>query len=144
MLELSEEKTEYIKTGEMDQLSQLLMKERKHVQEMEQIEKEREKIVDQTFRDLNITNEEKTVTILLDHMKRDDEKRKLEEAVTELLQVIIELRRSEKLNHDLIEQSMQFVQLSLDMLQPSERNINYHKDDKNRQRTNRSVFDSKA
>ena len=98
MLELSEEKTEYIKTGEMDLLSQLLMKERKHVQEMEQIEKEREKIVDQTFRDLNITNEEKTVTVLLDHVKRDDEKRKLEEAVTELLQVIIELRRNEKLN----------------------------------------------
>ena len=61
-----------------------------------------------------------------------------------MLEIIIELRQNEKLNHDLIQQSLQFVHLSLEMLQPQERNINYHKDDKKQTKTTRSVFDSKA
>lgn len=113
----------------MEQLSKLLMKERKYIQEVEQVEQEREKIVEQVFQNLNINHEEKTVTVILEHIERIDDKQKLEKAVTELLEVIIELRRSEKLNRDLIEQSMQFVQLSLDLLQPSDRNINYQKRD---------------
>ena len=84
------------------------------------------------------------MTVILEHIERIDDKQKLEKAVTELLEVIIELRRSEKLNRDLIEQSMQFVQLSLDLLQPSDRNINYQKETKNQSHIKRSVFDSKA
>lgn len=128
----------------MEQLSKLLMKERKYIQEVEQVEQEREKIVEQVFQNLNINHEEKTVTVILEHIERIDDKQKLEKAVTELLEVIIELRRSEKLNRDLIEQSMQFVQLSLDLLQPSDRNINYQKETKNQSHIQRSVFDSKA
>lgn len=128
----------------MEQLSKLLMKERKYIQEVEQVEQEREKIVEQVFQNLNINHEEKTVTVILEHIERIDDKQKLEKAVTELLEVIIELRRSEKLNRDLIEQSMQFVQLSLDLLQPSDRNINYQKETKNQSHIKRSVFDSKA
>lgn len=145
VLELSKEKTEYIKTGDMEQLSKILVKERKHVQEMEQIEQKREKIVEQTFNHFNIPDEkEKTVSVLLDHVVHPEEKQRLETVVTELLEVIIELRRSEQLNRELLEQSMQFVQLSLELLQPSERKINYQKNDKNQVRSNRSVFDSKA
>lgn len=128
----------------MEQLSKLLMKERKYIQEVEQVEQEREKIVEQVFQNLNINHEKKTVTVILEHIERIDDKQKLEKAVTELLEVIIELRRSEKLNRDLIEQSMQFVQLSLDLLQPSDRNINYQKETKNQSHIKRSVFDSKA
>lgn len=128
----------------MEQLSKLLMKERKYIQEVGQVEQEREKIVEQVFQNLNINHEEKTVTVILEHIERIDDKQKLEKAVTELLEIIIELRRSEKLNRDLIEQSMQFVQLSLDLLQPSDRNINYQKETKNQSHIKRSVFDSKA
>src|SRR5699024_10272613 len=136
ILELSKEKSEYIKTGDMDGLSKLLIKERKHVQELTQIENEREKIVDQAFESMNINDKEKTVTIILNHIDDEREKESLERDVTGLLETIIQLRESEKLNEDLIQQSMQFVQLSLDMLQPTERNINYHKNDQKKSQTN--------
>lgn len=128
----------------MDGLSKLLMKERKFVQQLSKIENEREEIVNRAFRDLQIEDEEKTVTVLLNHIDNEREKASLERAVTKLLEIIIELRQNEKLNHDLIQQSLQFVHLSLEMLQPQERNINYHKDDKKQTKTTRSVFDSKA
>lgn len=144
MLEISKEKTELIKTSDMDGLSKLLMKERKFVQQLSKIENEREEIVNRAFRDLQIEDEEKTVTVLLNHIDNEREKASLERAVTKLLEIIIELRQNEKLNHDLIQQSLQFVHLSLEMLQPQERNINYHKDDKKQTKTTRSVFDSKA
>lgn len=128
----------------MEQLTKLLMKERKYVQETMQIENEREEIIERAFKDLKINDEEKTVTVLLRHVEADQQKQVLEEVTAELLETIVELRQNEKLNHDLINQSMQFVQLSLDMLQPSERNINYHKNNKEQNQVNRSVFDSKA
>lgn len=128
----------------MEQLTKLLMKERKYVQETMQIENEREEIIERAFKALKINDEEKTVTVLLSHVEADQQKQALEEVTAELLETIVELRQNEKLNHDLINQSMQFVQLSLDMLQPSERNINYHKNNKEQNQVNRSVFDSKA
>src|SRR5699024_4923549 len=145
ILTLSREKTVYIKTGDMDGLSKLLIKERKLVQELTQIEAEREEIVERTFKDFQIDEAEKTVTVLLEHIEDKQEKSSLEQTVTELLENIIELRQSESLNKELIEQSMQFVQVSLDMLQPSERKINYQKDDQQEDHLpTRSVFDSKA
>ena len=71
------------------------------------------------------------------------DKKQLEASAVKLTEALIALKQQEQLNIALIQQSMQFVQLSLDLLSPSLTNMNYGKEQKD-QPINRSVFDSKA
>lgn len=141
---LSVKKTEAIKSSDMEGLSTLLMKERKQIASIVQLEEKRQKLVENLFHQLQIKQPEKTVTKLLEHLTDTEEKERLEEAVTRLVEVIVPLRQAEQLNEQLIQQSLEFVQLSLDMLQPSVKNIQYNHQHAEEQRPNRSVFDSKA
>lgn len=67
----------------------------------------------------------------------------LEKTAVALTNVITRLKEQKQLNQALIQQSMQFVELSLDMLSPSIRNMNYG-EKKSSGPKGRSVFDSKA
>lgn len=144
LLSISKNKTEQIKLGDMDELSKLLMKERKQIQVIAQLEEERQQLVEQIFTNLMIEEEQKTVTNLLNYLEDGEEKEALLQIVTNLVEVITVLKENEQLNEQLIEQSMQFVQLSLDMLQPSMQQINYHDKKQENKSAKRSVFDSKA
>lgn len=129
----------------MDDLSKLLMNERKQIQAIEQLETKREKLVQTSFKDLAIGSGEKTVTVLLHYVEDKQQKEQLEQSVAKLIEVIVELKHKEQLNADLIKQSMEFVQLSLEMLQPSMKNINYNnKNLEKPMQNNNSVFDSRA
>lgn len=144
LLKLSKEKSEAIKLGDMDKLSKLLMKERKQLQAIGQLEEQRQQLVEEVFQTLKIDVEEKTVSELLKHIDDENEKVELEQAVTALVEVIVQLKQTEQLNTELLQQSMQFVQLSLDMLQPSMKNINYNEKSTGNDTVKQSVFDSKA
>lgn len=124
----------------------MLTKERQIIQKVEQLERLREQLVNQHFEENKVTNEEKTFTVLLETLADGTEKNQLERLVANLIQLIVEIRESEQLNNELLQQSMQFVQLSLDMIQPQGQNINYG-DHAKKKRTDsgqkRSVFDSK-
>ena len=61
----------------------------------------------------------------------------------ELTKAITQLKQQEQLNQALIQQSMQFVQLSLDILNPTIQTMNYGKNREDAG-SKRSVFDSKA
>lgn len=144
LIQLSQNKTKEIKQGDLEQLSKLLIQERKQVQLISQKESERQTLVESFFNEQQAGNEEKTMTNLLVFLENKAEKIQLEQVMSDLIDVIVDLRDIEKLNQDLMTQSMQFVQLSLDMLQPSLKRMNYN-DKKNPQtETSQSVFDSKA
>jgi len=128
----------------MEELSKLLMQERKMLQEISQEENKRQELVEQTFQELNIVANEKTANELIMHMENLAEKQRLETAVTDLIQTIASLKKTEQLNQSLIQQSMQFVQLSLEMLQPETKNINYSKEQIKRDSVKQTVFDSKV
>lgn len=142
LIAIAEEKTESIKTNNIDALSKLLMKERKQVQIITQLEDKRQKAVELYFQEKNQSNQEKTISNLLELM--DDDEKELEQKVLKLVEEIVKLKQVEQLNQELIEQSMAFVQLSLDMLQPSEKNRNYTETPNGEQHDHRSVFDSRA
>lgn len=144
LLQISEDKTEYIKKGDMEQLSKLLIQERKQLQLITQIEADRQQQVEHIFNHLHIDSEDKTVSKLLKYVNTEDEKREIEHHVTALVEIIVKLKQSEQLNNDLLQQSMQFVQFSLDMLQPSMKNMNYNEKSSGNETVKRSVFDSKA
>ncbi len=141
---LALQKTEAIKNSDMESLSTLLMKERKQIAAIVQLEEKRQRLVEKIFEKLHVDHQEKTISQLLEHLDDTTEKEQLEKAVTRLVEVIVSLRQAEQLNDQLIQQSLEFVQLSLDMLQPSVKNIQYNNQRTDEPRPNQSVFDSRA
>src|SRR5699024_10932319 len=127
--------------GSVEQLQMILVKERKYIQVLEQAEAERKKEVENLQQGLPLNNA--TITEILDHIPNNEEKKELENQTVALTEMITSLKQQEQLNQGLIKQSMQFVQISLDMMNPTIKNMNYW----NKQQTStekRSVFDSKA
>src|SRR5699024_7877763 len=125
LLSISVEKMEGIKVGNIDSLQPLLTRERKLVQKIEQVEKIRIQLVNNWIEAEEITDAEPTITFILEQMTNETERLELEEVTIELTKVITELKAQEKLNIALINQSMQFVQMSLDLMSPSLKNMNY-------------------
>lgn len=144
MLNISNEKTELMKAGKIDAFQKLLMQERKQTQAISQLEKKRVQAVDALFQEMGIENTDKTVTVLLEQMEEGQQKREMEAAVSRLIDYIVQIRDVEQLNKELIQQSMTFVQLSLEMLQPNLGQMNYGKQQSSQMTPNTSVFDSKA
>lgn len=143
LIVLSKEKTVTVKEGNVEKLQAILVKERKIVRQLEQAEENRQKEVESWFSAIGNTKEEATITNLLSQLVEEEEKRLLEASAVRLTEAVVTLKQQEQLNIALIQQSMQFVQLSLDLLSPSLTNMNYGKEQKHPP-INRSVFDSKA
>jgi flagellar biosynthesis/type III secretory pathway chaperone len=143
LLAVSHEKTAVVKEGNVEKLQSVLIKERKLVQQLDQAEEKRQQEVVLWFSNHGAPTEEVTVTNILNHLASEAEKKAIENSVVRLTEVIVKLKQQEQLNMALIQQSMQFVQLSIDLLSPSLKNMNYGKDN-DKPAINRSVFDSKA
>ncbi|WP_404454310.1 flagellar protein FlgN [Virgibacillus necropolis] len=143
LLSISEQKTVAIKEGNMENLQPLLVKERKHVQALEQVETARLKDVKDWFEVNNFQSEDQTITTMLEMLEDNEQQQMLADITTQLTHSVTNLKRQEQLNQTLIQQSLQFVELSLDMMNPSINNLNYGST-KETESTKRSVFDSKA
>src|SRR5690625_485172 len=143
LLKGSKRKTDIIKEGSTEKLQAILAEERKYIKVLEQAEERRQKEVEKWYSDQQLSLEEMTITNML-HMLTDKQDQQLLENITiHLTEAITALKQQEQLNQALIQQSMQFVQLSLDMLSPTIQNMNYGKSQGN-EGAKRSVFDSKA
>lgn len=143
LLSISKQKTIAMKDGNMESLQPLLVKERKHVQALEQAEVSRQAEVKNWFIENNLQTKEQTITAILDRLQETDQQQALADVTIQLTKAITELKRQEQLNQTLIQQSLQFVELSLNMMNPSIQNLNYG----NKKETGsekRSIFDSKA
>lgn len=143
LLEISKQKTTFVKEGQIDKLQTVLIEERKAIQTVKQVEEKRIQEVNQWFIDHSMPEEEATITGMLENIQDQEAQHALENAATRLAETIVKLKQQEELNHVLFQQSMQFVQLSLELLNPSIGNLNYS-NKKESTRVERSVFDSKA
>jgi len=144
LLENAKQKTEAVKEGSLDKLQMVLIEERKYIQLLEQSESDRKAAIDHWFLQNNYPlNNRPTLTELLNLLSNQKEKNELERKSHLLKDLILLLKQQEQLNHALIQQSMQFVQLSLNVLNPSINNMNYGNKSK-KVSVKRTVFDSKA
>lgn len=146
LLSISKQKTDKITESDTEGLVKLLTKERQLVQQINQVESKRSELVNQLCKERNIETEDITITRLLENLDNQIEKADLEDEVTKLIEQIVQIRESEQLNNELLQQSMQFVQLNLEMLQPEAQQVSYGNNAQQRQQTSRkrSVFDSKV
>lgn len=143
LLNVSLKKTACLKANQIEALRDLMTIEQKHGQALDKIEKARLKEAHVLKETLNL-NEEPTVSVLIEALS-ETEANLLEEKTTALAELMLEVKQQEDLNHQLLKQSLQFVQLQMDLLKPSIENVNYgHKKQTNDPESKRSVFDSKA
>lgn len=145
LLQLSLTKTDLLKSGKIEEVQAILKSEQKHIQAINKLEKQRLEAVDKWADAQNMTDQDKTVTAILEKLTDENEQKQLEKTSTKLAKTLVQLKAQEGLNHELTEQSMQFVQMNLDLISPTIEQVNYgNKKEQNDPQSKRSIFDSKA
>ncbi|WNB92714.1 flagellar protein FlgN [Bacillus sp. NEB1478] len=133
LLSLGERKTEALKAGDMKTLDLLLKEEDLNVKKLQVIEKER------LLKFANVT-----VSDVLEQAD-DIEKEMLIHLQGKLVHAYQALKSRNELNQELLEQSLQYVNMTLSMVQPSNEPATYSKTKTNPYHSNpSSLFDSKA
>ncbi|MDX8363819.1 flagellar protein FlgN [Cytobacillus sp. IB215665] len=144
LYDLGTKKTDIVKKGDIKALDTLLKDEQKHVAAIRTLDEERKKQVYKMVSGHTIAGSEPTVTDCIDIAAGDD-KQQLIHIQSQLTQIINELKQQNELNQQLLYQSLQFVNISLDMLLPQPEVFNYEKPAMSEgPQPSRSLFDSKA
>ncbi|MBG9914333.1 flagellar protein FlgN [Bacillus sonorensis] len=141
LLKLSEQKTEALKNNEIKDLSDIVTKEQKYVQAIEQTEQARIEATQDC-----IGKADTTISTCISEAE-GSEKTALEQLFERLSQLVARLKDVNDLNKQLTIQSLQFISLTFDMLFPNEGNANYGKPQeppKQGASSRLSLFDSKA
>lgn len=145
LLEVAYKKTEAIKIGDMDSLNQLLKDEQAHVAGISQLEQQRQIEVTDYLRAKGIApTDNPTVALVLENTNTDEEKAQLTKARNTLLLTLETLKNQNDLNQKLTFQSLQFVNMTLDMLRPKPDQMNYSKTEVKGPSKDKIYFDSQA
>lgn len=137
------QKTEIVKKGDLDGLQSLLKKENLYIKQIRQTEgklvQETQFFLEKHGRSPDSPSLSKVIELVEDKTSFVKEKTKLETQIEAL-------RQQNLLNQDLLEQSLQFVQLNLELLQPDIDSFNYNRPEVNQESPHpkRSIFDSNA
>ncbi|MGN7399529.1 flagellar protein FlgN [Cytobacillus praedii] len=142
LYELAVNKTDIIKTGDMDALNQLLKDEQSHIAAIDQMEKERQKAA----KALAPHIDQPTVTDCMDHLSTAEQE-EITDIANELIQQVLHLKEQNNLNQQLIHNSLQFVNVSMNLLRPQPENMNYgppKKTKKTSEKSAQGMFNSKV
>ncbi|MFE8701665.1 flagellar protein FlgN [Cytobacillus sp. FJAT-54145] len=140
---LAVHKTDIIKAGDVQALSSLMKEEQNHLQAIKQIESS---LISQVKKVIQPSvSSQLTLTNLVD-MVNGPEKQVMKGLQSELEEQMLILKNQNELNQELLHQSLQFINLSLDLLLPEIDSYNYESSDgvDTKPQSNRSLFDSKA
>ncbi|KOP77750.1 hypothetical protein AMS59_13965 [Lysinibacillus sp. FJAT-14745] len=147
LLELAIKKTEIITVGNIEALDQMLKDEQAHVAAIDKLEQQRQKQVTDYLEAKGFASTDKTtVADVIEAAEQQTEKDMLSAVRNRLLQIINDLKNQNDLNQKLVFQSLQFVNLTLDALQPRPEQINYSGNEVRGTNTmaKKSYFDSQA
>ncbi|WNS75091.1 flagellar protein FlgN [Bacillus sp. DTU_2020_1000418_1_SI_GHA_SEK_038] len=137
LYQLALEKTEVLKKGDLEALQTLMKNEQSHVIAIRKIEDERVKMISELLPD----HEDPTLRDCLPLFEKA-EAEQIKSLQESLMEQLFELKTINELNQQLLEQSLQFVSLNIDLLIP-ESPTNYSKDEE-ANRPSVTLFDSKA
>lgn len=140
---LATTKTEIIKQGDTEALNQLLMDEQKHIKAIEMTENERQTAVAAFLQNAGQAVEPSTITRVIE-LSPPSETDSLIALRDELLEEVTALKENNYLNQQLVYQSLQIVNITLDMLLPQNQQFNYDKPAKQKHQGSNSMFDSRA
>lgn len=147
MLDLAAEKKKVIIANEVESLIKIMNQEAKLVKQIEILEQKRAASAQQYLRERGIKSELNLNLTELSRLVFDVEEKKrllaIQEKLSETLQ---KLKRANELNQKLIEQSLSFIDLSLDILvgRPNQDVTYHHPADRSGNVTRSGLFDSRA
>lgn len=147
LLDIAEHKKDAIIDNQVDKLNQLVNREAKLVKVVAELEQKRlfemsRYLVGKGYR----PNPAITVSELAKTVVRIDEKRALLDAQAELAEVLNRLKKANELNQQLVQQSLSFIDYSLDLLTgaPDEDAIYYHPGQQTGSYKRSGLFDTRA
>lgn len=146
LLRIANEKTALIKNGDIAGIDQLLKDEQAHLAAIVRMDQDRQKAVIAYFKGQGRpVPMNPTITNLIDVTPEPDNKQ-LVEAKDRLLHAIQELKWQNDLNQKMTYQSLQFVNLSLDMVRPRPESATYTKTEITGRKETKDIpnFDSQA
>lgn len=142
LYDLSLAKTELIKKGDMEGLQSILKDEQTFVAAIQTMEVKRQESAKQL-----LGKEDESEITLTDCIAAvtEDQKDSLDALQSNLISIIEKLQAQNELNQMLTHQSLQFVNMTLDMLQPRQEAMNYSRpDQQTAKKPAVSLFNSKA
>jgi flagellar biosynthesis/type III secretory pathway chaperone len=145
LFDLSVNKTDVIKKGDMSELDCVLKDEQKHLAAINTVEAERQRESSHYLQSRGVHfNEAPTISQCIKHGS-PQEQETLAHWQQKLVGIIGELKVQNELNQKLVYQSLQFVNMNLSMtqLQPDQSTYSRPNGEK-KSPANRSIFDSKA
>ncbi len=141
LYEIAKRKTEVVKKGDVDSLNSIMKEEQAHIAAIRKVEEEREKLV----KNLLPHKVDPTVSDCIEVIS-ENEQYELVELKNKLVDKVNELKEQNHLNQQLVHNSLQFVNVTLNLMRPQPQNINYGPPAKGNQNENNSrrIFSSKV
>lgn len=143
-------KEEAVKKNDIPTLNELLKEESALIQQLRKLENTRQHVVHAWMQEKGFVKEDVTFEQLLKFFP-EEHKEELQQWKERLVSEITKLKDQNELNQQLIEDSLRFVNMSLDAMQPQQEFSNYQKPTSSRRGMdedigfgNRSLFDSKV
>jgi hypothetical protein len=141
--QLAIRKTAILKANDTEAITALLISEQKHIKAISQTDKERERAVEE-FLGANGTVGQPASIHTVTELIGPEETEVLEMLKAELIDEVAKLKERNGLNQQLIYQSLQFINVSLDILRPQNQNLNYGDSVRKTAKIGMGMFDSKA
>jgi flagellar biosynthesis/type III secretory pathway chaperone len=145
LFDLSVNKTDVIKQGDMSELDRVLKDEQKHLAAINTVEGERQRESSHYLQSSGVPfTEAPTISQCIEHSS-PQEQETLAHWQQKLVGIIRELKGQNELNQKLVYQSLQFVNMNLSMTQPQPESSTYSRPNGEKKApASRSIFDSKA
>ncbi|KXG08997.1 flagellar protein FlgN [Anoxybacillus rupiensis] len=145
LLHSAHKKTDVLKKGDMEALKTIIQDEQKHIFLISQLEKKRSDVIAALFPRSSTAEEPPTLAACIERAA-EPERSELKKRQEELSKAVRELKEANELNQQLVQQSLQFVHMTLDLLLPQTPEINYQNPHSaaSGYESGRSLFDSKA
>ncbi|QKS72359.1 flagellar protein FlgN [Paenalkalicoccus suaedae] len=144
--EQAAEKAQIIKNGDIKALDELIKKETPLIHQLRKLENTRQQLVSNWLNERGIIADDVTMQTIIPTFS-DETQKKLNRLQEQLVVEITTLKEQNEVNRSLLEDSLKFVNLSLDTFQPQNQFNDYSNGqagDDDGPETGRSLFDSKA
>ena len=148
LYELAVKKTDLVKSNQIEEIDRILKTEQAHVAAIETLEQQRQIQVKQYLTNKGISHAgTPTVAQVVEAAHEEPLLAELKELRERLMEIVAMLKAQNDLNQKLVFQSLQFVNMSLNMMRPQQQEqVNYSDKEVLGQNTvgKKSYFDSQA
>lgn len=143
LLKVALEKTEVIINNATQSLQAILKQENKYILMSQKLQAEITKFSCLYFEEKGIVDANPSLAEVIG-IAPDDKKEELHQLKKDLEERIFDLQHRNHLNQDLLQQSLQILNITMDLIMPDIESFNYHPSEQEEQKGPHSIFDSKA